>query len=257
MKLSRIFSIRKRQKHSVDGSMTFIEHLEEFRRRLIICVIALMASMFGCLAFAPKLFVLLQIPLAKIPDHKLIVLSPLEYYIVLLKLALVAGLFVVAPVILFQVWRFVAPGLKSNEKRFTLPFIILGSLFFIGGGMFGFLVVLPMGFDFLISIMPDTIDATYSVAIYFSFVMRLILAFGCVFELPIVMWILSAAGIVAPKTYSKFRRYWIVLAFIIGAILTPPDPLTQVLMTIPLLVFFDIGALGARFLYKKHAQPVS
>jgi len=257
MNLRRLFSIKKRQGQSKDGSMSFIEHLEEFRRRLIICVIALFVSMFGCLALAPRLFDILQMPLAKVPDHQLIVLSPLEFYITCIKLALVAGLFVVSPVVLFQIWRFVSPGLKSNEKHFMLPFVILGTLFFIGGGVFAFLVVLPMCFDFLVSAMPKTISAQYSVAIYFSLVIRMVLAFGCVFELPIFMWILSAAGIVNPKTYSKLRRYWIVLAFIIGAILTPPDALTQIMMTVPLLVFFEVGALGARILYKRPAQRVS
>jgi len=113
-----------------------------------------------------------------------------------------------------------------------------------------------MAFDFLIKTMPETVSAQYSVAIYFSLVIRMVLAFGCAFELPIFMCILSAAGIVNPKTYSKFRRYWIVLAFIIGALLTPPDALTQVMMTIPLLVFFEVGALGARILYKRRAHSV-
>jgi len=135
MNISRLFSIKKRKGHSTDGSMSFIQHLEEFRRRRIICVIALLASMFGCLAFAPKLFNILQMPLVKVPDHQLIVLSPLEYYITCIKLALIAGLFVVSPVILFQIWRFVAPGLKSNEKRFMLPFVILGTLFFLSAAV--------------------------------------------------------------------------------------------------------------------------
>ena len=251
---SRIADAASRKKETLGGRMSFLEHLSELRRRLIACIIVVFVAMLGCLALAPELFVILQAPLSKVPHHQLIVLSPIELYLTYLKLALLAGLFVASPFILFQIWRFVAPGLYSNEKRFMLPFVMLGSLSFIGGGAFAFLLVLPMGFEFLVNAMPETVNAQFSVAIYFSLVIHLVLAFGCVFELPLLMWILSAAGIVKPRTYSKWRRYWIVIAFIIGAILTPPDPLTQIMMAIPLLLFFEIGVLGARVLYKKREQ---
>jgi sec-independent protein translocase protein TatC len=154
-----------------------------------------------------------------------------------------------------QLWLFVSPGLYGHEKRWVIPFVVLGTLFFGGGGAFAFYVVLPIGFSYLAGSIPASIEAQYSVEVYFSLITNLILAFGVVFELPLVMWILSAAGLVDPKVYKKLRRYWIVVAFVIAAILTPPDPFTQILMAVPLLFFFEIGVLGSRFLYRRRTRP--
>ncbi len=235
--------------------MSFIEHLRDLRKRLLWAVIGVGVVSFACFAFAPELFDYLRRPLAALPTHqKLIVLSPLELYITYIKLAILASLFLSAPWTLFQVWLFVAPGLYGHEKRWVAPFVILGTLFFVGGGAFAFEVVLPLGFDYLVANMPQSIEAQYSVEIYFSLVTNLMLAFGVVFELPLVMWILSAAGIVDPKLYGKIRRYWILAAFVIAAVLTPPDPLTQILMAVPLLVFYEAGVLGARLFYRRHRR---
>ena len=114
-------------------------------------------------------------------------------------------------------------------------------------------VVIPLGFKYLVSMVPEYIDVQYSVAIYFALIIRLILAFGIVFELPLFMWLIGASGIIAPETLSSFRKYWLIIAVVIGAMLTPPDPITQMLMAIPLFLFFEIGLIGARILYK--AKP--
>ena len=236
--------------------MGFFDHLHELRRRILYCLAVLFVVTLITMNFAPQIFEWLRQPLEHLPHQKLIVLSPLELYIVYLKLAVLAATFVSAPFILWQVWAFISPGLYAHEKRWISPFVALGSLFFVGGGAFAFFVVLPVGFKYVVAMMPETIESQYSVAIYFSLVISLMLAFGLVFELPLVMWILSAAGIVEPKTYSRLRRYWIVVAFIVAAVLTPPDPFTQVLMTIPLLIFFEAGIIGARIMYnRRRARP--
>jgi sec-independent protein translocase protein TatC len=242
----------------VEQRMSFFAHLRELRRRIVYCLVGVFIAALVCMNYAPELFAWLRQPLEALPRQRLIVLSPLELYITYLKLALLASVFVCAPLILYQMWRFVAPGLYSNEKRWIAPFVILGTLFFVGGGAFAFYVVLPVGFKYVMAMMPETIDAQFSVALYFSLTIDLMLAFGVVFELPLVMWILSAAGIVNPKTYSRIRRYWIVVAFIVAAILTPPDPFTQCLMAVPLLLFFEAGVIGGRLLYRgRRAKALS
>ncbi len=231
--------------------MSFMSHLRELRRRLGWAMLGVFIAAIGCLFFSAELFDWLRGPMAHLPSNKLIVLSPLELYVTYIKLAVVAALFVSSPWILYQLWRFVAPGLYGHERRWIAPFIILGTMFFVGGAAFAFYIVLPIGFRYLVEMMPETIEAQYSVAVYYSLVTNLMIAFGAVFELPLVMWILSAARIVDPKVYKKLRRYWIVVAFIVAAILTPPDPFTQILMAVPLLFFFEIGVLGAKMLYRK------
>ncbi len=235
--------------------MSLVEHLEELRRRLISSLIMLGLVTFACFALAPTLFDFLRLPLESVTGQRLIALGPLELFMTYLKLSILAGIFISAPWILYQVWLFIAPGLYRNEKRWVWPFVGFGSFFFIAGGSFNFFVVLPYGLRYLVEITPTIVETQYSVSAYFSFVVQLSLAFGLVFELPLVMWILSAAGIISPERYSRFRRYWVVLAFIIGGVLTPPDPFSQFLMAVPLLLFFELGILGARFLYHRPPAP--
>jgi len=231
--------------------MGLFEHLDELRRRLIYVIAVLFVSVIACFSFAPQLFELLRQPLERIAGSHLQLLGPLELFITYLKLALLSGLFITAPWTLVQVWLFVSPGLYRHEKRWILPFVLLGTVFFFGGGIFAFEVVLPMGFRYLVQMVPESIEANYSVSIYFSLVIRMILAFGVVFQLPLLMWILSAAGVIAPKSYVRFRKYWLIVAVVVAAILTPPDPFTQLMMAVPLVLFFELGIWGARLLYRK------
>ena len=234
--------------------MTFISHLGELRRRLMYVVAVLLASALACFGFAPDLFEILRTPLENLPDAGMIVLTPLEMFITYLKLAVVAGIFVSTPWILIQIWLFVAPGLYQNERHWLAPFVLLGSGFFCLGGAFAFYIVLPLGFEYLVQMVPDSVSAQYSVGAYFSLVIRLLLAFGLVFELPLVMWILAAAGILSPDFFASKRKYWIVIAVVLAAFFTPPDPFTQMLMAVPLVLFFELGILGARVLYRKRQE---
>lgn len=237
-----------------EDRMSFISHLSELRRRLMYVVAVLLAAALGCFSFSPELFDILRQPLENIADASMIVLTPLEMFVVYLKLAVVAGIFVSTPWILIQFWLFIAPGLYKSERRWLAPFVILGTGFFCLGAAFAFYVVLPMGFEYLVKMVPDTVEANYSVGAYFSLVIRLLLAFGVVFELPLVMWILAAAGIVAPTAFASVRKYWVVVAVVLAAFFTPPDPFTQMLMAVPLVLFFELGILGARVLYRKREE---
>ncbi|MEL6338527.1 MAG: twin-arginine translocase subunit TatC [Myxococcota bacterium] len=231
--------------------MSLFDHLDELRKRLISTVVVLILVTLGCFSIAPVLFDWLQLPLRDISDQQLQVLDPVEMFVTYLKLSALAAVFVSAPWILLQVWLFVAPGLYAAEKRWVVPFIFLGSLFFIGGGAFGFYIVIPNAFQFLTGMVPESVDASYSVQRYFSLVIRLLLAFGIVFELPLVMWILSAAGIVNPSVYVKLRKYWFVAAVVLGAMLTDPSPMTQAMMAVPLVVFWELGIIGGKILYPR------
>jgi sec-independent protein translocase protein TatC len=241
---------------SVEASrMSFIDHLRELRWRLLWSIIAIGVSGAVCLYFADEIFLWIVAPLAAI-DTQMQVLSPMEMFMAYLKLGLLAGVFVASPFVLWQVWLFVAPGLYAHEKRWVIPFVVLGSLFFVSGAAFAFYIVLPLGFQYLVKMLPSMVQANYRVEEYISLVISMLLAFGLVFELPLVMWILSAAGIVSPQSYSRIRKYWIVIAFIVAGVLTPPDPLSQIFMAVPLLVFFELGVFGARMLYRRHGTPV-
>jgi sec-independent protein translocase protein TatC len=229
------------------GRMSIFDHLGELRRRLVYSLIVLAVAAGVCFSYAPELFNYLRQPLAALPSQKMIVLGPLEMFITYIKLSLLAAVLVSSPFILLQLWLFVSPGLYAHEKRWVVPFVMLGSLFFVGGAAFCFYLVLPASFKYLVDMVPLEVEAHYSVSLYFSLVIQLMLAFGVVFELPLVMALLGAAGVVTPEGFAGFRKYWIVIAAIIGGVLTPtPDPMTQMMMAVPLMVFFELGIIGAR-----------
>jgi len=229
--------------------MHFLDHLDELRRRLIYSCVVLALCTAVAFHYAPELFEYLRRPLAQVPSGKMIVLGPLEMFITYIKLAVMAGLMASAPFLLWQLWQFVAPGLYPSERRMVVPFVLLGSLSFIGGAAFCFYLVLPASFRYLIDMVPLSVEAHYSVSLYFSLVIQLMLAFGVVFELPLIMTLLGAAGVVDGPSLRRFRKYWIVLATVIGGVLTPtPDPMTQMMMALPLMVFFELGILGAELM---------
>ncbi|MBK8010371.1 MAG: twin-arginine translocase subunit TatC [Deltaproteobacteria bacterium] len=177
---------------------------------------------------------------------KLVVLSPMDPFFAYLKIALVCGLFLACPIWLYQAWRFIAPGLYVSEKRFIVPGVMSASLLFLAGGLFAYYVMFPMMFDVLLNqMMPSAVAGSFTIDKYLTLLLHTMVAFGAVFELPLVMAFLAAAGLVRAETLRRFRKYAIVLAFVVGAILTPPDPLSQVLMAVPLVLFFEIGVLLA------------
>lgn len=186
---------------------------------------------------------------------KLVVLSPLEPFFAYIKIALVVGLFLACPFWLYQGWQFVAPGLYATERRIVLPAVLSASLLFISGGLFAYYVMFPMMFDVLVNqMMPSSLVGSFTVDKYLGLLLRVTLAFGVVFELPLVMALLAAIGIVDADTLRGFRKYAIVGAFILSAILTPADPLSQVMMAVPLVVFYELGIIFAAILAKKRKE---
>lgn len=240
------------------GTMPFLAHLGELRRRLIYVIIALTVTGLVCFSFAPTLFDWLRQPLASIPNNKMIVLGPLEMFMTHIKIALLGALFTTSPFLLLQLWLFVAPGLYPQERRWVVPFVVAGSVSFVGGAAFCFYVVLPASFAYLVGMVPTGVEAHYSVALYFSLVIHLMLAFGVVFELPLILTLLGAANVTSAAALGRFRKAWIVISVVIGGILTPtPDPMTQMMMAVPLMLFFELGILGVRLVDRRRAQKAT
>jgi sec-independent protein translocase protein TatC len=237
----------------VEEKQTFIEHLEELRKRLIIALIAVGIGFVISYIFSKEIFQLLMIPLIKVlpPEASMIFTSLPEAFFTYLKVALLAGIFVASPVVLYQIWLFVAPALYSHEKRYAIPFVIFSTLLFVGGASFGYFIVFPFGFKFFISFATDFIQPAPKLKEYLSFCSMLLLTFGLVFELPLFIFFLSKLGVVNAQMLSRNRRYVILGMFAIAAILTPPDVVTQLMMAGPLLILYEVSIWIAKIFGRK------
>ncbi len=231
----------------------FTAHLDELRKRLIICFIAIGVGFVACYAFKEQLFYILVAPLQRVmkSGDTLIYTHLPEAFFTFLKTALIGGIMLASPVLLYQFWMFMAPGLYDREKRLLVPILFLSTLFFIGGALFGYFIVFPFGFSFFLSFATETIRPMPSMREYLSFASKLLLAFGLVFELPLVITFLARLGIVSVAFLSKNRKYAILLFFVGAAILTPPDVVTQIMMALPLMVLYEISIVGARLFGRK------
>ncbi len=236
-----------------DDKLPFTTHLEELRNRLIKCFIAVGVGFAASYAFKEQLFYVLTAPLINVmgAGDTMIYTNLPEAFFTFLKAAFLSGIMVASPVIIYQFWMFTAPGLYQKEKRLLMPIIFLSSLFFIGGALFGYFIVFPWGFKFFLGFSTETIKAMPSMKEYLSFSSKLLLAFGLVFELPLVITFLAKLGLVSVQFLKKNRKYALLLFFAGAAILTPPDVVTQIMMALPLMVLYEISILGARIFGKK------
>ena len=234
----------------------FTGHLEELRKRLVACFIAIGIGFVVSYGFKEKLFEILSHPLISVmgADDKLIFTGLPEAFFTYLKVALLSGFMLAAPVVLYQFWMFVAPGLYQKERRLLIPIVFLSSVFFVGGAFFGYFVVFPFGFKFFLGFASETIKPLPSMREYLSFSSKLLLAFGLVFELPLVITFLAKLGIVSVDFLKKNRKYALILFFAGSAILTPPDVVTQIMMALPLMMLYEISIIGARIFGKKKAK---
>jgi len=237
--------------------LPFTSHLEELRKRLIRCCIAVAIGFGISYAFKEKLFEILTRPLiqAMAPGGKLIYTGISEAFFTFLKVSLLSGILLAVPVIVFEFWMFVAPGLYRNERKLILPIVILSSAFFLGGALFGYFIVFPVGFKYLLGFATDTIQPLPSMKEYLSISSTMLLAFGCIFELPMIITFLARLGIVSVDFLKANRKYAILIFFIVAAILTPtPDVISQILMAVPLMALYEISILGARLFGKKSVE---
>jgi len=239
-----------------DEKIPFTAHLEELRKRLITSFIAIGVGAVISFAFKERLFNILIQPLIKVMEEgdTLIFTGLPEAFFTYLKVALLSGILISSPIILYEFWMFVAPGLYKKERRLLGPIVFLSSFFFIGGELFGYFIVFPWGFKFFLGFATETIRPLPSMKEYFAFSAKLLLAFGLVFELPLVLTFLAKLGIVSVDFLKKNRKYALLLFFVGSAILTPPDVITQIMMALPLMALYELSILGARIFGRKKPQ---
>lgn len=225
-----------------EKEMPFLDHLEELRWRLLKSVISVLVLMLICWGFSDYLLEVLRYPGRQInPPLKMQVLKVQTVFMTKLEIALIGGVILALPVLIYQVWQFIAPGLVKNEKKF-LPIVIISTIgCFLAGGLFAYFIIIPFALQFFIDLAPVDIENNIALDFYIGFLLRIIIVFGVVFELPIISIILTKIGLLTPQFMRKHRRYAIVIAFILGAILTPPDPSTQIMLAIPIILLYEIS----------------
>ncbi len=234
----------------------FTAHLEELRSRLIKSSMAVGLGFLLSYAFKEQIFDILTAPLMRVMQHgdHLIYTNLPEAFFTFLKTAFFTGIMLASPVLLYQFWMFVAPGLYDREKKLALPILLLSTLFFGGGILFAYFVVFPFGFKFFVGFASETVRPMPAMREYLSFASKLLLAFGLVFEMPMVITLLARLGILSVAQLRKFRRYAILLFFIVAAILTPPDVISQILMALPMMLLYEISILGAHLVGRQKAD---
>ena len=236
-----------------DEKRPFLTHLEELRKRLIICAIAIGIGFAISYIFSKQLFSFLILPLTKVlpAESRLIFTSLPEMFIAYIKVALIAGIILAIPIVFYELWMFLAPALYQKEKGYFIPFVLFSSILFVAGSLFGYFIVFPYGFKFFISFATEDIQALPSVKQYFSFAIRLLFAFGVVFEMPVVVFFMTKIGLITPDSMKKFRKFAILCSFILSAILTPPDVATQIMMALPLIVLYEVSIIISQAVYRK------
>jgi len=240
----------------IDHKMPLTAHLEELRKRLITSFIALAVGFGISYGFKEELFLFLSGPLVEhLPEG-----STLQYigipeaFLTYLKLSLFGGLVLAMPVIFYQIWRFVAPGLYEREKRYFIPFVLFSMVFFLGGTSFCYYIVFPFVFRFFMSFSGDSLLAMPAIRQYLSFATRLLIAFGLVFEMPIFFFFLGRVGLVSYKGLARQRRMAVVLVFLAAALLTPPDAVSQLMLAGPLMILFELSIQIVRITGKKRSE---
>jgi sec-independent protein translocase protein TatC len=239
-----------------DEKMPLTAHLEELRKRLIASFVAMGVGFAICYAFKERLFLFLARPLEeRLPEGSTLqYISIPEAFLTYLKLSLFGGFIIAMPVIFYEIWRFVAPGLYEREKRYLVPFVLLSMIFFLGGASFCYFVVFPFVFQFFMSFSDDSLLAMPAIRQYLSFATRLLLAFGLVFEMPILFFFLGRIGLVSYKGLARQRRLAVVLVFLGAALLTPPDVVSQLMLAGPLMILFELSIQIVRITGRKDSE---
>ena len=242
-----------------EKKLPLTSHLQELRTRLILSFVAIGIGFGLCYTFSQPLFDILAAPLLKVMPigGSLIFTSVAEAFFTYMKVGFIGGLILASPFVLYQIWAFVAPGLYRNEKRYVIPFVFLSSFFFALGIFFAYFVALPVGFKFLLGYATDFIKPMPSVKEYLSFSIKFLLAFGLVFEFPVVLLLLARIGVVDARTLARQRRYAILLIFVFAAVVTPPDLISQIIMALPLMGLYELSILLAKMFGKKSKKVTS
>ncbi len=229
------------------GRMSLMDHLRELRHRLLYALAAVFVGFLACWAVVEPIFNVLTTPMLEVlPAGSSAMYTTLpEAFFTRLYIAFMAGIFLASPFIFYQIWAFISPGLYKEEKRFILPLAAVSAVFFLAGGLFCYFVVFHFAFSFFVSYASKEIVAMPKISEYLDFVLKLLLAFGFTFEMPIFSFFLSRMGIVTADRMRSFRRYAVLAIFILAAILTPPDVVSQLLMALPMLILYEVSILVA------------
>jgi sec-independent protein translocase protein TatC len=239
----------------LDLQQGLFSHLLELRSRLIKAILALAVVLAALVPFANRLYAWLAAPLvSRLPDGAhLIATEVASPFVTPLKLAFYAALFISMPVILYQLWAFVSPGLYKHEKRLARPLLIATLILFYIGCAFAYFLVLPAAFRFLTAVTPQGVEMMTDITHYLDFVMLMFFAFGLCFEVPVAVVVLAAVGVVDLDKLRKGRRYAVVGAFAIAAVVTPPDITSMIMLAVPMCLLYEVGVLAVRWLLKPNA----
>lgn len=235
-----------------EGSGNLMSHLVELRDRVMRMVIAILAIFLSLFYWANDIYTYLAVPLTShMPaGSTMIAIDVASPFLTPFKLVLMLSIFLAMPVILYQFWAFVAPGLYKTEKRIAAPLLVSSIILFYAGIAFAFYVVFPLVFGFFTSVGPEMVNISTDIGRYLDFVLSLFFGFGLAFEVPIATIILVAVGITTPKKLGQMRPFVIVGAFVIGMLLTPPDIISQVLLAVPMWILFEVGLFAAKIMFK-------
>ena len=235
---------------------SFMSHLVELRDRLLRCVVALLLVFLCLFPWARDLYNFLAQPmLASLPaGGQLIATEVTAPFFVPIKVTMMAALVIALPYLLYQIWAFVAPGLYAHEKKLVAPLIITSTFLFLCGMAFAYFLVFPVVFHFMVSVAPEGVAVMTDIGKYLDFVLTLFLAFGVTFEVPVAVVILVRMGMVSVAKLKEIRPYFIVGAFVIGAIFTPPDIVSQIMLAVPLCLLYEVGILVSQWMVKSAAE---
>ena len=238
-----------------DGEQSFLSHLVELRERLLKATAAVLIVLVALIPFANKLYGWLALPLiAHLPQGGMMIATEVvSPFLTPIKLAFFVALVIAMPVVLYQLWAFVAPGLYKHEKKLAMPILVSAVILFYIGCAFAYFLVLPAVAKFMSGVAPSGVAVMPDIGRYLDFALTLFLAFGLCFEVPVVLVILVAVGMVTPAQLAGSRRYAIVGAFILAAIFTPPDVLSQTMLAVPMCLLYELGIIGARMLARAPA----
>jgi len=249
--------------------MSFGDHLEELRRRIVRALLGVVVAAIVCLVFSSRILGVVVKPIHDVIgryDGHLAYLKPQEGFLVFIKVALIVGLFLASPWVAYQLWSFVAEGLYPHEKKWVRVVAPVTFVLFAAGVLFCYFVILPWGLDFLIGFGVDmaipgmaagekAVKPTISVGEYVSFFLTISILLGLVFQLPLIMFFLDRLGLVRARTFARYRRHFLVGAFVAAALLTPPDPVTQIFVAVPIVLLFESGLLVCRLAARRDPQP--
>ncbi len=249
-----------------DVEMGFFDHLGELRTRLVHAIYGIFPAAILCFVFVEEIFVWIRRPLATAYEARGMTEPPIHFsnltdpFVAEIKISLVCGILLAAPWVFYQVWAFIAPGLYRREKLMAIPFIVASTVCFAGGAIFGYAIVFPLACDFLLGV-GEAIEASPTIMItdYLALTTRLLLAFGVVFEIPVVITVLTIMGVTNWRSLLDFGRWWVLISTLVAALLTPPDVGTQLLMLIPLvgLYFVSVGIAFLIDLRRKDEEEAS